>query len=309
MVDFHVVRPVFSRLESMAMADGTTMRSLASAAEREPRAAALRIWKITGIVIEDTSMPKAVDDMFAWAHYGISGKGTYPVDGDSTKGMGKGKRKPAMRRSDHLALLMSEFGGEDAAHSGIQGTMRRELVAVEAAVKTKLALNGGISEIDRLPFIPHDMLGQTEKQALVSCPRGRGDFEVTALMWATRHGVRWVKSMLSLRADPLEVTPAGWTPLLYASIFEARGIVMDGQSDSGEAYGSYRNRSKGVVGPLLEAVATLSPTLSLKEFCRACAPTPVSKPLVGPVDIARGEAGATAAWAAAVIGHRAIAPS
>merc|ERR1711920_950706 len=93
-----------------------------------------------------------------------------------------------------------------------------------------------------------------------------------------------------MKADASQVTPSGWSALVYAATFESRGVVIDGTTDSGEAYGGYRCRSKGVVGPLLAAGATLTPTVPLEEFSRAFAPTLVTASPVGPVDVAECEA-------------------
>merc|ERR1719387_3176777 len=145
------------------------MRSLASG--NHPRAAALRIWKLTGVAVEDASMPKVVNEMFSWAHYGTCR--LWNDHGKGGKGSGKGKNKPCRNRMAHLALLKSEFSGEDTDVGGIQGTMRRELAAVEAAVKTKLSLNGAMSEVDRLPMMPFEMKGCEHACSFVSCSRSR----------------------------------------------------------------------------------------------------------------------------------------
>lgn len=181
--------------------------------------------------------------------------------------------------------------------------MRRELAAVEAAVELRLALGGSLSEVDSLSLVPRDTPGKLEGRALVHSSRTRGNTEVTALMWATRHGVRWVESLLRLGADPSQVTPAGWTALLYASAFESRGVVLDGASDSNAEYGGYRSRARGVVGPLIDAGAGLSSTLPLTAFHSVFAPSPVCSTVVGPLDVAQAEASARAGWAEEIIEH------
>merc|ERR1719215_2608792 len=88
-IDFGIVHPVHLSLARSAFAPGVTMQSLGTNGPGfSPRAAALRIWKFTGSNIEDKSMPKVVDDMFRWAHYGHRGE---RPEGAGPKGKRKGK--------------------------------------------------------------------------------------------------------------------------------------------------------------------------------------------------------------------------
>lgn len=199
------------------------------------------------------------------------------------------------------------------AGSGINISMKRELAAVEAAVDIRLSLNGAISEVAELKLVPADTPGMLDGRALSSCSRVRGSMPVTALMWSTRHGVRWVESLLRRKADPCQVTPGGWSALILAAAFESRGVSLDGASDSGEDFGGrYRQRARGVVGPLLDAGADAkAQTLPLREFLQFFGPSPLGSVLRGEdnisaADIAQAEAFASAGWAQALLD---VAPS
>lgn len=233
--------------------------------------------------------------MFDWAHYGKS-----PDNRRTEKGKGKGKGK-GVRRSEHLVRLFAEFPGQDIGERGIKATMRRELMAVEAAIRVRLAFGGSINEVDRLEIIPKDTPGKLQGQALVDCSRHRGFFEVTALMWATRLGIRWVELMVRFGADVNQVTSTGWTAALFGAAFQSRDVVMDGATDSTESYGGYRSRSRGVLGPLLDNGVLMEPALPLEEFLRGFGPTPITAGLVhggmvGPLDIAVIEGGTMQQW-------------
>merc|ERR1719253_1891336 len=148
-----------------------------------------------------------------------------------------------------------------------------------------------------LQLVPADTPGKLAGHATTNSKRPRAKIEATALMWATRYGVRWVKLMLRFGADARQVTPSGWSALLCGAVFESRGIVLDGASDSGESYGGYRDRTRGVIGPLVDGGASTAPTLALDLFLDAFGPTPINSPLVGPIDVAVGEAGSNIGWA------------
>ena len=43
--------------------------------------------------------------------------------------------------------------------------LRRELAAVESAVRTKINMNGTLDEVDMLQLVPHETPGKVEGQA------------------------------------------------------------------------------------------------------------------------------------------------
>mmetsp|Transcript_66831 Transcript_66831/g.159954 ORF Transcript_66831/g.159954 Transcript_66831/m.159954 type:complete len:361 (+) Transcript_66831:87-1169(+) len=299
-LDLASVKPRHKDLLKRAMRQGASITSLAAEGRPALQEVAMRVWRLIGIMLDDVSTPKVAMEMFNWAHYGSgSDRGpSPPMPMPPIKvGKGKGKVRNDSRRM-HLWRVRNEFPGDLAPGMiGIQATMRREMLAVETVLRVKLSINGSMSEVDKLPLIPSDTPGKLG-QAYRSCTRARDLVEATPLMWATVRGTRWVKAMLDLRADPGQVTPKGWTALLYGATFESRGVVVDGASDSGEDYGGYRCRTRGVVGPLLDAGASPRATLPLEEFKNAFAPTPVTSQVVGPLDVAVGEAGQNAGWSA-----------
>lgn len=258
----------------------------------EVAASALRLWSLSGIDAGELSMPKLVNATYTWAHYARR----------------SGRFRP-VRRSQHLRVLLAEAAADGAAPGqGIQATMRSELVVVQAAVELGRALGRSIDEVDKLPMVPTDAPGKLEGRLGVTCQRSRSETEATALMWATRFGVRWVEMLLKQGADPTLVTPHGWTALLYGAVFQSRGISNDGSTDSGDQYGGYRRRARGVIGPLVDAGAVLAPTLPLDKFLDVFAPSPVQAPLVGPVEVARTEATAGTGWADELLGQLPPAP-
>lgn len=284
--DYAAVRPAYRELTRLALSPTKSVKALLE--EDCPVAAALRVWILTGLDAEETCMPLLVNGMYSWAHLGrVPGSG----------------RKPK-RHQEHRAQLAAEFPGgpEDQGQTGIQLTMRREMAAVEAAVKIRLSLGGSLNEVAKLSLVPSDLPGKLEGRALVNWSRRRVDTEATALMWATRHGVRWVESMIRWGADATQVTAAGWTALIYAAAFESRGVILDGASDSGASYGGYQSRARGVVGPLLDNGADpAAPTLPLEMFLEAFGPSPVTAPHVSPLDIATEEASLRAGWAEEIL--------
>merc|ERR1719323_2327398 len=235
-------------------------------------------------------MPLLIEAAYTWAHYGRPSGGRRPI-----------------RRVDHLARLMEEFSPAPAGQvvaRGIQATMRCELSAVQAVVELGLLLKRSLLEVGMLKMVPDDTPGKLEGRLSVTAVRQRGKTEATALMWSTRYGVRWVEMLLRLGADPAQKTPEGWTALLYGASFQARGIVSDGSTDSGDQYGGYRRRPRGVIGPLLDAGAVPSSTLPLKAFKEVFAPSPVIDALVGPSEVAQSEIAADSAWAQELLGIR-----
>lgn len=282
------VLPRYREAARLAQSPSTTLREIIGTGD--VAAASLRLWLLSGIEVEDLSMPRLVSAAYAWAHYG--------------KPQARGRRPK--RRAEHLAQLAAEFS-DGPPGRGIQVAMRCELLAVQTAVELGLAIGRGLHEVDLLQVVPADTPGKVEGRMGVPCSRMRPQVEATALMWATRFGVRWVEMLLRLGADPNQVSPQGWTALLYAAVFQSRGIVTDGSTDSGEPYGGYRSRARGVVGPLLDAGASLRSTLPLDIFCALFDPTPVTVAMVGPLEVARAEALGHAGWAEALLeGGRAL---
>jgi len=287
--DHTVVLPSYSRVSKLAKS--STLIELIHAGE--VNAAALRLWQLSGIDAGELTMPKLVNATYTWAHY--------------ARPCGKLR---TVRRSVHLPILMAEVPREAGAvpSQGIQATMRSELVVVQAAVLLGRAIGRSIDEVDKLAMVPTDAPGKLEGRLGVVCQRSRKDTEATALMWATRFGVRWVEMLLKQGADPAFVTPSGWTALLYGAVFQSRGISNDGSTDSGDQYGGYRRRARGVIGPLVDAGAVPTPTLPLGEFLDVFSPSPIDVPLVGPLEVARMEAIAGTGWSDSLLGRLPPAP-
>ncbi|CAJ1383337.1 unnamed protein product [Effrenium voratum] len=240
--------------------------------------AALRLLHLAAVDARAMPMPVLVSAVYSWAHLGL-----------------RNGRKPK-RRSEHVALLAHEFAN-GIAPQGIKESMRLELTAVETAVSLRLALGGSLQEVAMLKLVPSDAPGKLDRRALVAPPAPRGATQATALMWATRQGVRWVQSMLRLGADPNQLTPCGWSALIYGAAFESRNMSLDGVSDSTEDYGGYRSRNRGVVGPLLDARADPSvQSLASQEFLSAFGPSPVDTLLVSAELLAAFE-GVEGGWA------------
>lgn len=107
-----------------------------------------------------------------------------------------------------------------------------------------------------------------------------------------------MKALLRLCADARQVTPEGASALLCAAVFESRGAVLDGATDSGEQYGGYReNRPRGCVGPLLDAGASLNPRFPASRFQELFGPSPIVGDLIGPVEVCVAESSPQYAWA------------
>lgn len=268
--DAKAVQPVYKKAYDIAHDRDASLIALVG--EKNVAAACLRLKTLSGIDLDAVpSMPRLVQAAFSWAHYGKVVNQSRPA-----------------KRSEHLQKMSQEFPPADPREPvrGIQATMRQELVAVRVVTELGLAVHRDINEVDILQLVPVDTPGKAGCLGVVAS-RPRGESEATVLMWATRHGVRWVEMFLSLGADAKLVTPAGWTALLYGSIFQSRGVVADGSTACNEEYGGYRRarRGRGVVGPLLDAGATCTPTLSLKAFQHLFAPSPVSADMVGPVEV------------------------
>jgi len=276
--EYATVFPLHQQVVRRAMAPDATVSKLST----DGRAAAYRIWAFSGVSVEDASVPVLVEQIHDWAKNGrrLNGK---PV-----------------KRLEHLSRIRNEFDGT-SAESGIKASMRNELVAVKEVLQLKLTLNGLMSEVDLLQLVPYDVCGKLAVGQSVPCSRARPKTEATALMWATRHGVRWVEMMLGFSPDVQQVTPGGWSALLYAAAFESRKVVTDGASDCSEGYGGYRHRSRGVVGPLIDAGAALDRNLPLRTFLDSFAPSPIFSEKVGPQDLARTEAASREGWAAVLL--------
>ncbi|CAE7464595.1 ATJ20 [Symbiodinium microadriaticum] len=224
------------------------------------RAAVLRLSWLAGVDAEELLMPELANSVYTWAHLGKAANAPKP-----------------RRRSEHVQQLAREFAN-GVATTGIQEAMRLELKAVEAAIRIRLALGGSLEEVTLLNMVPADTPGKLDGRALIACTRPRGLTEATTLMWATRQGVRWVQAILRLGANASKVTPSGWSALLYGAAFESRKMTADGSSDSGDAsYGGYRHRTRGVVGPLIDAGADPNArTLQLKAYQSAFSPSPLA---------------------------------
>eukprot|EP00929_Paragymnodinium_shiwhaense_P088328 TRINITY_DN48620_c0_g1_i1.p1 TRINITY_DN48620_c0_g1~~TRINITY_DN48620_c0_g1_i1.p1 ORF type:complete len:391 (+),score=63.36 TRINITY_DN48620_c0_g1_i1:166-1338(+) len=289
-----LVWPEFRKVLREALAPGATVASLLRAWEQSgpagscPRAAALRLQILTGISVEDLRMPVLTNFMYRWAHYG--------------RPIGK-KAKPHLLHKKELAAEFQETDGVGATavtDVGIQALMRRELAAVVTAIRMRLIFGGSFREVADVQLVASDTPGKLEGKCYVNSNYVRAPMESTALMWATKHGVRWVEAFLKLGADASQVTPCGWTALAAAAAFESRGVVVDGSSDSNEGYGGYRTRTRGVVGPLLDAGARPSASVPLEVFSSCFRPTPIKEKLMGPVEIAVAEACTGVGWAHAL---------
>ncbi|CAE7438332.1 ATJ20 [Symbiodinium pilosum] len=252
------------------------------------RAAVLRLSWLAGVDAENSPMPKLASLVYIWAHLGKPANAPKPN-----------------RRSEHVQQLAREFAN-GAVSTGIQEAMRLELKAVEAALRIRLALGGSLEEVALLNLVPADTPGKLDGRALIACTRSRGLTEATTLMWATRQGVRWVQAILRLGASASKVTPSGWSALLYGAAFESRKMTADGSSDSGDAsYGGYRHRTRGVVGPLIDAGADpQARTLQLKAYLSAFSPSPLTCKFVCASDIAWAESAVNSGWAIDLLSNR-----
>ncbi|CAE8738728.1 unnamed protein product [Polarella glacialis] len=156
--DYAAVSPACKALARQASDPTQSVLSLSAVSAR---AAAIRLFWLTGIYADDQSMPKLVNSAYNWAHYGKSAECS---------------RRP-LHRAAHLKQLSDEFPVA-RGEKGIQACMRRELAAVEAAIRIRLALGGSLREVDNLSLVPADTPGKLEGRASIACTRDLVLFKV-----------------------------------------------------------------------------------------------------------------------------------